>query len=494
MNMESPSFLDAGRWHGRAFFADWQTTVGGVADVRDSATGAIIAAVGIGGAADIACAASEARQAQKAWAKELPTTRARILNKAADLLEANAAELIPWIMQESGSIQPKAGIEIEHGALFIRHAATLATQPTGLLLPAMDNRVNYARRVPHGVVGVISPFNFPLVLSVRAIAAALAFGNTVVHKPDPRTPITGGIIIARIFEEAGLPAGVLHVVPGGAEAGEALCSDENIAMVSFTGSAKAGSRVGELCGKHLKKVQLELGGKNAIVVLEDADLDIAASNCAWGTFLHQGQICMATGLIIAHESVVEGITERLVGKATHLPVGDPSSGQVALGPIISDGQVAAIQKVVDDAVAKGAKLLAGGKSEGRYYQLTVLSGVRAGMLAFEEEIFGPVACIVAFKTDAEAVELANISDYGLAAGVISANFGRAMALGEQLHVGQLHINDQTVNGGPFAPFGGRGRSGNGTRIGGPADIERPFNSEVQHVAHAALKKTSRGVL
>ena len=471
MNMENPNFLDAGRWHGRAFFADWQATEGGVADVRDPATDAIIAAVGIGTQADIARAAAEAREAQKAWAKTLPTERARILNKAADILEANAGELIPWIMKESGSIQPKAGIEIEHGALFIRHAATLATQPTGLILPTMDNRVNYARRVPHGVVGSISPFNFPLVLSVRAIAAALALGNTVVHKPDPRTPITGGIIIARIFEEAGLPKGVLHIVPGGVEAGEALCTDPNIAMVTFTGSASIGKRVGELCGKHLKKVQLELGGKNALVILEDADLDVAASNCAWGTFLHQGQICMATGLILAHESIIEGLTERLAGKATHLPVGDPSSGQVALGPIISDGQVATIQGIVDDAVAKGAKLLAGGKAEGRFFKPTVLSGIKPGMLAFEEEIFGPVACIVPFKTDAEAVELANMSEYGLAAGVISANFSRAMALGEQLNVGQLHINDQTVNGGPFAPFGGRGRSGNGTRIGGPADIE-----------------------
>lgn len=471
MNMENPSFLDAGRWHGRAFFADWRTTEGGVADVRDPATDVIIAAVGVGTRSDIARAAAEAKQAQKAWAKTLPTERARILNKAADILEANAAELIPWIMKESGSIQAKAGIEIEHGALFIRHAATLATQPMGLMLPTMDNRVNYARRVPHGVVGVISPFNFPLVLSVRAIAAGLAFGNAVVHKPDPRTPIAGGIIIARIFEEAGLPKGVLQVVPGGAEAGEALCTDPNIAMVSFTGSANIGTRVGELCGKHLKKVQLELGGKNAIIVLEDADLDVAASNCAWGAFLHQGQICMATGLILAHESIVVGLTDRLVGKATHLPVGDPSSGQVALGPIISDGQVAAIQKIVDDAVAKGARLLAGGKADGRFYKPTVLLGVKPGMLAFEEEIFGPVACIAPFKTDAEAVELANKSDYGLAAGVISANFGRAMALGEQLNVGQLHINDQTVNGGPFAPFGGRGRSGNGTRIGGPADIE-----------------------
>ena len=471
LSIQTDTFLDAGRWEGRAFFADWAGTSAGVIDVRDPATDAVIAMVGVGGADDIARAAQQARAAQPAWARTLPAERARILNKAADLLEANSAELIPWIMRESGSIQPKAGIEIEHGALFIRHAATLATQPMGVMLPAMDGRSNHARRVPHGVVGVISPFNFTLVLSVRAIAAALACGNAVLHKPDPRTPIAGGIIIARIFEDAGLPKGVLQVVPGGAEAGEAMCRDPNIAMISFTGSAVAGAKVGEVAGRHLKKVQLELGGKNALIVLDDADLDIAASNAAWGAFLHQGQICMATGLILAHHSVADALTERLVTKAAHLPVGDPSTGQVALGPIISDNQVASIQKIVDDAVAKGAKLLAGGTHQGRFYAATVLAGVKPGMLAFEEEIFGPVACVVSFSSDAEAVALANASDYGLAAGVISSDLGRAMAIGEQLNVGQLHINDQTVNGGPFAPFGGRGKSGNGSRIGGPADIE-----------------------
>ncbi|MBD1549638.1 benzaldehyde dehydrogenase [Roseibium aggregatum] len=471
MNVENQQFIATGKWEGKALFSDWQTTSAGVAQVCDPSTGEVLATVGIGGASDIRRAAAEARKAQREWAKTLPTVRQAILNKAADLLEQNAEELIPWIMKESGSIQPKAGIEIEHGALFIRNSATLATQPTGIMIAGFDERTNYAKRVPHGVVGVISPFNFPLVLSVRAIASALALGNAVVHKPDPRTPISGGIIIARIFEEAGLPKGVLQIVPGGAEAGEALCSDPDIAMISFTGSAKGGSRVGELCGKHLKKVQLELGGKNALVVLEDADLDIAASNSAWGAFLHQGQICMATGLILAHESVAGALTERLVAKAAHLPCGDPSSGQVALGPIISDNQVETIQAIVDDAVARGADLLAGGTHDGRFYAATVLSGVKPGMRAFEEEIFGPVACIVSFGTDEEAVELANMSDYGLAAGVISKSTGRALALGEQLNVGQLHINDQTVNGGPFAPFGGRGKSGNGSRIGGPADIE-----------------------
>ncbi|MBY4629018.1 benzaldehyde dehydrogenase [Rhizobium croatiense] len=471
MNMHNRNFLDAGRWTGRAFISEWAETRGGTIDVTNPANGTVLASVGYGGPEDVAQAAGEARAAQKSWAKTLPVERARILNKAADLLEENGGELAQWIMKESGSIHPKAMIEIEHGVLFIRHAAMLAITPTGMFLPGMDARANYARRVPHGVVGVISPFNFPLVLSVRSIAAALALGNAVVHKPDPRTPISGGIIIARIFEEAGLPKGVLNIVPGGADAGEALCSDPNVAMISFTGSARGGARVGEVCGRHLKRVQLELGGKNALIILDDADLDIAASNAAWGAFLHQGQICMATGLVLVDEKIEQAITERLVAKALHLPAGDPSSDQVALGPIISDAQVANIQRIVDDAVAKGARLLAGGTHDGRFYAATVLAGVQPGMVAFEEEIFGPVACIVSFKTDEGAIELANSSEYGLAAGVISANLGRAMAVGDQLNVGQLHINDQTVNGGPYAPFGGRGKSGNGTRVGGPADIE-----------------------
>lgn len=469
MNIQNQAFIDEARWSGKALFNDWQSTRAGVAEVRDPATGAVIASVGIAGATDIAQAAAAARAAQRGWAAKLPAERAAILNRAADLLEQHAEELIGWIMRESGSIRPKAGIEIEHGAAFVRHASAVATEPNGLLLPSMDvGRTNSARRVPHGVVGVISPFNFPLVLSIRAVAAALAVGNAVVHKPDPRTAISGGIIIARIFEEAGLPAGVLQIVPGGADAGEAMCADPNIAMISFTGSAAGGSRVGEIAGRHLKKVQLELGGKNSLIILDDADIEIAASNAAWGAFLHQGQICMSTGLVLVQETIATEFAAQLAARASRLPAGDPATGQVALGPIISDAQIDRIQSVVDDAVAKGAKLLAGGTYVGRFYAATVLSGVAPGMRAFDEEIFGPVACIVSFKTDDEAVELANMSDYGLAAGVISGSMGRAQAVGDRLIVGQLHLNDQTVNGGPYAPFGGRGRSGNGSRISGPA--------------------------
>lgn len=471
MTLHKHDFIGTDRWSGRAFLSGWEPTEAGILNVTDPANGTTLASVGLAGPADIARAATDARRAQKTWAETLPAERARILNHAAELLEKNGEELAGWIMRESGSIRSKAMIEVEHGALFLHHAATLATTASGTFLPGMDDRTHYARRVPHGVVGVISPFNFPLVLSLRSIAPAIALGNAVVHKPDPRTPISGGIIIARLFEEAGLPTGVLHVTPGGADAGEALCSHPDIAMVSFTGSAHAGKAVGELCGRHLKRVQLELGGKNALVILDDADPDIAASNAAWGAFLHQGQICMATGLILVDRKIHKAVTEKLAEKAVRLPAGDPSTERVALGPIISDRQVETIQAIVDDAVAKGAELLAGGTHDGRFYAATVLSGVQPGMRAFEEEIFGPVACVVGFDTDDEAVELANRSEYGLAAGVIGNDMARAMAVGERLEVGQLHINDQTVNGGPYAPFGGRGKSGNGTRVGGPADIE-----------------------
>jgi benzaldehyde dehydrogenase (NAD) len=345
------------------------------------------------------------------------------------------------------------------------------TEPQGLLLPTDPGRMSMARRVPRGVIGVISPFNFPLILSARAVAPALAVGNAVVLKPDPRTVLSGGFILARIFEEAGLPKGVLQVLPGGADVGEAMCSDPNIAMISFTGSSHAGRKVGEVAGRNLKKVQLELGGKNVVIVLDDADLDSTASAIAFGAWFHQGQICMTTGTILAHEKIVAALTEKLVGKAEHLPVGDPTTKQVALGPVINQAQVGRIDSIVKDTVAAGATVAAGGTSEGPYYRPTVLTGIKPDMRAFREEVFGPVASIVTFSTDDEAVALANDNEYGLSAGVFSASISRALAVGNRLQTGLLHINDQTVADEPHVPFGGNGASGNGTRIGGPANWE-----------------------
>ncbi len=468
--MVSTDFIQKDSWQGKAMMGSWQETAGGAADVHNIATDEVIASVGMGSPADVVAAAKRAAKAQIAWAARPAQERADIVNKAADLLMEHKDEFISWIQKDIGAITGVATVEVVHGETFIKHAAKLALEPMTKEIPSMDDRVSICRRVPHGVVGVISPFNFPFVLSIRAVAPALALGNAVIHKPDPRTPIAGGIIIARIFEEAGLPKDLLHVIPGGADVGTAMIEAPEVQMIAFTGSVGAGSKVGELAGKHLKKVSLELGGKNSMIVTDDVDLDVAASNCAWGSWLHQGQICMATDLVIAHEKIEPALTERMVTKAQNLPYGDPSNG-LPIGPLINEAQAERTQAIVDDAVNKGAKLLAGGKRDGKYFPATVLHGVKPGMRAFSEEIFAPVVCIVPCSSDQEAVDIANSSEFGLAGGVLCNDLERANKIADQLQVGMLHINDQTVNGGAMPPFGGFKKSGNGSRTSGPADIE-----------------------
>src|SRR5271157_5925705 len=445
-------------WRGRVFGAEWRSAAGGSLDVLEPATGATLTRVGNAVAEDVRRAAAEARAAQPAWAATPYEKRAAVLRNAARALEDHQEELIPWIARETGGIPAKAGFEIHMVTEILYRSAAMCTEPQGLVLPSDPGRISLARRLPRGVIGVISPFNFPLILSSRAVAPALATGNAVVLKPDPRTALTGGFIIARIFEEAGLPKGVLHVLPGGAEAGEAICTDPDIAMVAFTGSSAVGRRIGELAGK------------NAVIVFEDADLDAAASAIAFGAWFHQGQICMTIGRVLARDKIVAPLTKKLVDKAQHLPVGDPMS-QVALGPVINRAQVERIHAIVKDTVAAGATLAAGGTFDGTFYRPTVLTGVKPGMRAFDEEVFGPVAAVTSFSTEDEAVALANQGEYGLSAGVFSADVGRAISVGNRLNTGLLHINDQTVADEPHVPFGGVGASGNGTRIGGPANWE-----------------------
>ena len=466
------SFLTRPPWEGRVFTGGgWYEATGGARDVIEPATGKALSRVGLANPADIELAARAAAAAQPAWAAMPPRDRADILRRAAGYFEQNSEEIAAYVARETGGILPKAQHEVREVVAQLHVAAALVLQPQGVVLPSTPGRLSYARRVPLGVVGVISPFNFPLILSMRSVAPALALGNAVVLKPDPQTPVTGGFFIARAFERAGLPAGVLQVLPGAADAGEAMCTDPNIQMIAFTGSTGAGRRVGELAGRHLKKVALELGGKNSLIILDDADLDRASSNVAWGAYLHQGQICMATGRVLVHQSVVSELTRRLVDRARKLPVGDPATGKVALGPIINERQRDRVHAIVEDAVREGARLETGGTYDRLFYQPTVLSGVRASMRAFKEEVFGPVASIVPFGSDDEAVAMANDTEYGLSAAIISRSVGRAMALGERLRTGLVHINDQTVNDEVINPFGGRGASGNGGSMGGPSDAE-----------------------
>lgn len=465
------AFLDHAVWAGKVFSGAWTTAAGGVRDVTEPATGEVLSTVGIGDAQDVARAASDAAQAQKGWVRVAPREKAAVFQRAAALFAQHFDEMALYIARETGAILPKGQHEVREAITLCNLAAAMPLQAQGQILPSASGTTSLARRVPRGVVGVISPFNFPLILTLRAVAPALAAGNGVVIKPDTRTPVSGGFMIARVFEEAGLPAALLQVLPGDATTGEALVTDPLVPMIAFTGSPAVGRRIGELAGRHLKKVTLELGGANSLIVLEDADLDIAASNAAWGAFLHQGQICMATNRIIVHESIAQGLTQRLVAKAQHLPVGNGASGQVALGPLIDARQRDRVHAIVKDSIAAGAQLLAGGSSDGLFYKPTVLAGVKAGMRVYDEEVFGPVASIITFKTDEQAVALANDHQGSLASAVISPSIGRALAICEQLHSGMVHVNDQTVNDECVNPFGGPGIAGNGSSVGGPADWE-----------------------
>ena len=443
----------------------------GTRDVIEPATGQVMCKVGVANAQDMTVAITAAAAVQKAWVAVPPREKADVFRRAAALFQQHFDELALYATRETGAILPKGQHEIREAITICNLAAAMPLQSQGHVLPSVQGRISMARRVPHGVVGVISPFNFPLILTIRAVAPALAAGNAVVIKPDTRTPVTGGLMIARIFAEAGLPKDLLQVLPGDAEAGEALVVDPLVPMIAFTGSPAVGRRIGELAGRHLKKVSLELGGANNLIILDDADLDIAASNAAWGAYLHQGQICMASNRILVHESIAAELTQRLVMKATHLPVGDGATGQVALGPLIDAKQRDRVHAMVQDSVKAGAKLEAGGTFDGLFYKPTVLSGVKPGIRVFDEETFGPVANIITYKTDEEAIALANNHTGSLASAVISKSVGRAMAIGQQLKSGMVHINDQTVNDDCVNPFGGPGIAGNGTSVGGPADWE-----------------------
>ncbi|MBN2715472.1 MAG: benzaldehyde dehydrogenase [Deltaproteobacteria bacterium] len=466
----SNSILDSSPWKGKFFNGDW-VDAPNISEVIEPATRTVLTTCGLAGASDIFAATKAALAAQKEWAKTSVRDRATVFLKAAEYLTQNAEELAVIIARETGGIIPKGQHEVREAVVLLQMAAGMCFQPDGLTLPSAPGKLSYARRIPLGVVGVISPFNFPLFLSLRSVAPALAAGNAVVTKPDTQTSVTGGYIMAMAFEAAGLPKGLYHVMPGGAEAGEALCSAKEVGMVAFTGSTAVGRKVGEVCGRNLKKVSLELGGKSSLIILEDADLELAAKNIAFGAFFHQGQICMASGRVLVHEKVVGALTKIMVEKAGHLPVGDPMSGQVALGPLINERQAQKVDAIIQDSISAGATLEVGGKRDGLFYSPTVLSGVKPGMRCFEEEIFGPVVNIVSFSSDDEAVALANNTEYGLAGAVISANISRARKIGEQLNVGLLHINDQTVVDECVNPFGGCGISGNGSNVCGPADWE-----------------------
>ena len=442
--------------------------------VSNPYSGETLASIRSATAADLDEAYQAAAQAQVDWAKTTPATRSALLQRVVTIFDQRKEEIIDWLIRESGSTRLKATIEWGSARAITQEAASMAYRSQGATLSSdIPGKENLVYRRPLGVVGVISPWNFPLHLSQRSVAPALALGNAVVIKPASDTPITGGLLIAHIFSEAGLPEGLLSVVIGaGAKIGDAFVEHPVPALISFTGSTRVGKNIGALAcsGRYLKKVSLELGGNSPFVVLDDADLDQAVKAAVFGKFLHQEQICMAINRIIVDQSVYQPFIEKFVAHVKKLKVGDPADIDTTIGPIINEAQLDALQNKISTAQEQGAKLVLEGEVKGQILSPYIFTDVTAEMQLSTDEVFGPVVGIQSARDEQHALELANSTDFGLSSAVFSANIDRGLHFARQIKAGMAHVNDMPVNDEAHLPFGGEKNSGLG-RFNGDWAIE-----------------------
>ncbi|WP_281976180.1 aldehyde dehydrogenase family protein [Halobacillus litoralis] len=414
-----------------------------------------------------------AEEVQKFWMEIPPAQKQDYFDQLLKVVNERKEEIIDWLVKEAGSTLIKAEVEFQAAAGIIREASSFPTRMTGQILPSnTPGKENRVYRSPKGVIGVIGPWNFPFHLAMRSIAPAIATGNTVVVKPASETPVTSGLLIADLFEEAGFPQGVLNVIVGrGSEIGDAFVTHPAAKLISFTGSTEVGSHIGELAGKYIKDTALELGGNNAMIVLDDADIDKAVDAAAFGKYLHQGQICMSLNRIIVDESVHEDFIERFKEKVESLKVGDPSERDTVIGPLINSGAVERIQADLNASIEEGAEVLTGGKADGSVFQPTVLTGVTNDMPVAEKEMFGPVSSIIKVSSEEEAIKVANGTPYGLSGSVFTRNVHRGVEVAKLVETGMIHINDQSVNDEAHVAFGGEKESGTG-RFGGEWALDK----------------------
>lgn len=412
--------------------------------------------------ADLDEAYKSAAAAQLEWAGTNPYQVNAIMNKAVQIMQTRYDEIIDWLVYEAGSTVLKAHIELDSCIGVTARAAgypfLLETTVSPSLLP---NKTNYTIRKPVGVVGVIGPFNFPMFLAMRTVAPALAAGNGVVLKPSSSTPITGGTLIARIFEEAGIPAGLFSViVPKTSEIGDAFYAHPIPDVISFTGSTAVGRRIGEVAGREVKKTMLELGGNNAVVVLDDADVDYAVRAAVFGRFLHSGQICMSANRIIVDRTIFDEFAAKYVKLAKTLAVGNPAAPGTLVGPLINEGEAKRVVEWVAKAKAEGAEILLEGRREGTLVHPYVIKATNQTWTA-QQEMFGPVANLIIAEDEADALRIANDTEAGLSGAVHSASKERAFRFAQGWKTGMVHINDQSVNDEPGIAFGGEKTSGIG---------------------------------
>lgn len=406
-----------------------------------------------------------ATQAQEAWAKQTPAERSAVLYKVVHILDQRQEEIVDWLIKESGSTRIKAMVEFGATRAITLEAATFPNRVHGEIRPSnTPGKENFIYREPIGVVAVISPWNFPLHLTQRSIAPALALGNAVVLKPASDTPVTGGLLLAKVFEEAGLPKGLLNVVVGsGSEIGDAIVEHKAPSLVSFTGSTSVGKHIGELAngGEYIKQVALELGGNSPFVVLKDADIEQAVKAAAFGKFLHQGQICIAINRVIVEDEIYDDFVERFLAHVKTLNVGDPNKQDTAVGPIINEKQVKSLKEKIAKAQEEGAKMILSGEIQGQVVPPHIFTEVTREMDLSRNEVFGPLVGIIRAKDEDDALSIANDSMYGLSSAVFTADMQKGLRFARGIRAGMTHINDISVNDESNTPFGGEKNSGIG---------------------------------
>lgn len=464
----------------------WVDAISGATfDDLNPYTGEVYARVAKGDAKDADRVMAAAYAARRQWADTPPLVRSQTLYKAAQLLEANRQEFADVLIAEGGGTFGKVMFEISQTVDLLETAAADSKRILGKTYHNDPTKLSMTLRRPRGTVVAISPWNFPLILSMYKVAYSIATGNTVVLKPASETPVIG-TKIGELFEKAGLPPGVLNVITGpGSVLGDALIDDDRCSFVAITGETVTGRHVAMRAAAKLKEYTLELGGKNPLIILADADMEYAVKSAAFSAFLHQGEICMSVDRVIVEKSIVEEFSRNLAELAAHLPVGDPSLPTTFIGPIISDNQVQSIDAHVKDAVAKGAKLLTGGTYEGRLYKPTVLTNITPDMRIYYEETFGPVASIIPVNDEKEALAVANDTTYGLSAGIVTKDLEKAIFLAEGLEAGMVHVNDGSIDADACCPFGGCKASGQG-REGGDYSV-----NELTEVKWVTIQKTKR---
>jgi acyl-CoA reductase-like NAD-dependent aldehyde dehydrogenase len=459
--------------HSKQFIAgEWRTgSMDKVLVDRNPFDGSTVAEFNVASVADIDDAYRSAERAKLEWDRVNPYAKRAVFERAIRYVEDHMADITEIIIDELGGTRLKAGFEIGLVLDMLKEAATFPLRMEGRILPSpIDDKENRVYREPVGVVGVISPFNFPFFLGMKCVAPALAAGNGVVLKPHEDSPITGGTVFGEIFEAAGLPPGLLNVVITEIPAiGDAFVEHPVPQVIAFTGSAAVGAHVAAVAARNYKKPLLELGGNSALIVLEDADLELAVDAAVFSRFTHQGQICMSANRVLVHRSVYDEFAEKYVAKAASLPVGNPRDPETIIGPLINQRQADVLASQVEQGIGEGARPLLRGKVDGTLFHPTVLADVTPEMSVAQEELFGPVACLMVFDTEDEAVAIANNTRYGLSGAIHTRNLGHGVELAKRINTGMIHINDTTIHDEPIVPFGGEKHSGLG-RLNGEASL------------------------